>query len=168
VDFLVSADGAYKLTEDRDGSQMEIKNSLLYYIIQIERTFLGNVHGQLNFFHRNILNSDTKIQSSYSPAVEAYINAVIDDYLLEKPPSQIYVLLHLDTSFFHEKLLPGANVIYGYSEKAWYYAPRAAYRVSDYVTFYVGMDIWRGGNKEGFLGRNEDKDNFFVRLQLEI
>ncbi len=168
MDFLISADGAFKLTQDREGSQMDIKNSLLFYIIQIERVFLRNVHGQLNFFHRYIINPDAKIESTYSPAVEAYIKAVIDDYLLEQPPSQIYVLLHLDTSFFHEKLLPGVNIIYGYSEKAWYYAPRVAYRVSNYITVYAGTDIWKGGIEEGFLGRNNEKDNFFVRLQYEI
>ena len=161
-------DGAFKLTQDRDGSQMEIKNSQFFYIVQVERTFLGNVHGQVNFFHRYILNSDATIKSAYSSAVQSYIKAEIDDYLMQEPASQIYVLMHLDTSFFHEKLLPGANVIYGSSEKAWYYAPRLAYRISDYVTLYTGADIWTGGMEGGFLGRNKENDNFFVRLQLEI
>jgi hypothetical protein len=147
---------------------MEIKNSQFFYIVQIERTFLRNVHGQLNFFHRYILNSDATIKSAYSPAVQSYIKAVIDDYLMQEPSSQIYVLMHLDTSFFHEKLLPGANVIYGFSEKGWYYAPRLAYRISDYVIVYTGADIWTGGMEGGFLGRNKENDNFYVRLQLEI
>ena len=168
LDFLISMDGAFKLTQDRDGSQMEIKNSQFFYIVQIERTFLRNVHGQLNLFHRYILNSDATIKSAYSPAVQSYIKAVIDDYLMQEPSSQIYVLMHLDTSFFHEKLLPGANVIYGFSEKGWYYAPRLAYRISDYVIVYTGADIWTGGMEGGFLGRNKENDNFYVRLQLEI
>ena len=122
----------------------------------------------LNFYHRLILDSDTQIISPYSLPVQVYIDAIIDDYLLQKPPSQIYFLLHLDTGFFHDKLILEGNAIFGYSEEAWHYAPRIAYRMSDYVTFFAGLNIWTGGSKGGFLGRNEKRDNFFMRLQLEI
>ena len=116
MDFLISSDAAFKLTRDREGTQMEIKNSQFFYGIQIERTFLRQVRGQLNFFHRYILNSDTEITSDYSPPVEIYIKTIIDEYLIQEPPSQIYFLLHLDTGFFHDRLIPGVNIIYGYSE----------------------------------------------------
>ena len=80
MDFLISSDAAFKLTRDREGTQMEIKNSQFFYGIQIERTFLRQVRGQLNFFHRYILNSDTEITSDYSPPVEIYIKTVIDEH----------------------------------------------------------------------------------------
>ncbi|MBA7708390.1 hypothetical protein ES703_117288 [subsurface metagenome] len=170
--LLISADASLKLSRDRDGSCMEIKNSELFYSVQVERMFFTDVRGQLNFFHLYVLNYDAQIQSPYSFFVEAYINAVIDNYLFQKPQSQIYFLGHLDTTFIHQKLSVGINVIYEHSEiasqRAYYAAPRVGYKLSDYLTLFAGADIWLKGSEERFIGRNKEKDNFYVRLQLAL
>ena len=165
-DLLVSGDSALKLTQDFGGSRMEIKNSELFSVIQIERLFRKRGRLQLNLFHKFVFNYDAQLQSDYSPFVRDYINAVIDDYLLQKDQSQLYFLAHLDTHFFRERLLLGANIIYGYTEKGYYLIPRITYKLSDYLTLSSGADIWIKGKAEGFIGRNETRDNFFIRMQL--
>ena len=86
-------------------------------------------------------------------------------YLLQKPDTQFYFRGHLDTNFFRERLLLGVNSVYGYAEKGYYLVPRITYKASDRVTLSAGADIWVRGNSESFLGRNETRDNFFVRIQ---
>jgi hypothetical protein len=97
--------------------------------------------------------------------IQNYIVAVVDDYLLQKPQSQYYFLAHLDSHFLRERLLAGINFIYGYTEKGYYLVPRITYKVSDQITMSAGADIWINGNEESFLGRNESRDNFFIRAQ---
>ncbi len=163
--LLISADSAMKITRDWEGSVIEIKNSELFSALQVERMFLNQIRVHLNLYHKYVFNYDTPIQSPYSPLIQNYILVVVDDYLLQKPQSQFYFLLHLDTHFFREKLLLGANFIYGYTEKGYYAVPRVAYKASDYFTMLMGADVWIKGDVESFLGRNETRDNFFIRAQ---
>ena len=123
------------------------------------------MRAHLNAYHRYVINYDAPINSPYSPLIEAFIIAVIDDYLLQKPQSQWYLLAHIDTHLFRERLLFGANFVYGYTEQGYYLVPRIKYRASDRITFSAGADIWMDGDFESFLGRNETRDNFFVRVQ---
>jgi hypothetical protein len=164
-DFLISADSAIKITQDREGSIMEIKNSELFSTFQVERMYVNKVRVHLNLYHRYVFNYDTPIESPYSTLIQNNISTVIDDYLLQKPQSQLYLLGHLDTHFFRERLLLGANFIYGYTEKGYYIVPRITYKVNDHLTLFTGADIWIEGNVESFLGRNEMRDNFYVRVQ---
>jgi hypothetical protein len=169
--LLISADGALKFTRDWAGTRMEVKNSELFYTLQVERMFWNRVRAQVNFFHRYVFNADAVLQSDFSPVVQAYINATIDDYLLQTPASQMYFLAHIDTHFLRERLTMGATVIYGSSEEALYLIPRAAFKLNDYLTLSAGADIWMRDEKNitpGYLGMNEKKDNFYLRLQLSF
>jgi hypothetical protein len=163
--FLVSADSAIKVTKDWEGSAIEIHNSELFSALQVERLFWNRVRAHLNVYHRYVFNYDTPIETPYSPLIENYIIAVIDDYLLQKPQSQVYFLGHLDSHFLREKLMLGVNFVYGYTEKGYYLVPRITYKISDRVTVSAGADIWVRGDFESFLGRNESRDNFFLRFQ---
>jgi hypothetical protein len=169
--LLISADGALKITRDWAGTRMEVKNSELLYAVQVERMFWNRLRAQANFFHRYVFNTEATLQSGFSPVVQAYINGTIDDYLLQKPASQLYFLAHLDTHFFRERFTVGATAIYGHSEEALYLIFRAAYKLSDYVTFSAGADVWMRDEKNiypGYLGMNEDKDNFYLQLQVSL
>jgi hypothetical protein len=164
-DLLVSTDSALKITNDWEGSVIQIRNSELFSALQVERLFWNRLRAHVNLYHRYVINYDTPIESPYSSLIENYIIAVIDDYLLQKPQSQLYFLVHLDSHFFREKLLLGVNFIYGYTEKGYYLVPRITYKASDPVTLSAGADIWIEGDFESFLGRNETRDNFYVRMQ---
>jgi hypothetical protein len=163
--FLVSADSAIKITKDWEGSVIEIHNSELFSALQVERLFWNRVRAHLNAYHRYVFNYDTPIESPYSPLIKNYIILVIDDYLLQHPQSQLYLLGHVDSHFFRERLLLGVNFVYGYTEKGYYLVPRVMYKATDRITFSAGADIWVKGNVYSFLGRNETRDNFFMRLQ---
>ena len=162
---LISADSAIKITQDREGSIIEIHNGELFSALQVERLFWNRVRAHLNAYHRHVLNYETQIELPYSPLISNYIIAVIDDYLLQKPQSQYYVLAHVDSHFFRERLQLGVNFVYGYTEKGYYLVPRVTYKASDRITIAAGADIWMRGDYESFLGRNETRDNFFVRIQ---
>jgi len=163
--FLVSADSAIKITKDWEGSVIEIRNSELFSALQVERLFWNRVRAHLNAYHRYVFNYDTPIELPYSSLISDYIIMVIDDYLLQKPQSQIYFLGHVDSHFFRERLLLGVNFVYGHTEKGYYLVPRITYKASDRIIFSAGADVWIRGDFESFLGRNETLDNFFMRVQ---
>jgi len=163
--FLVSADSTIKITKDWEGSVIEIHNSELFSALQVERLFWNRVRAHLNAYHRYVFNYDTTIELPYSSLISSYVIMVIDDYLLQKPESQLYFLGHLDTNFFRERLLLGVNFVYGHTEKGYYLVPRITYKASDRITLSIGADIWVRGDIESFLGRDETRDNFFVRFQ---
>jgi hypothetical protein len=167
-DFLISCDAALKLMNDWDGTIMELRNHEFFYAIQAEYIFFTKWYTQLGFFHRIIFNAEEEISSPYSSLVEGIIKDTIDDYMLQKPSSQIYVLLHVDTHFFNETLRTGINFIYGYSENAYYLAPRISYKINDYITVFAGADLWWKGMVEGYLGMNTEKDNAFLRVQCSL
>jgi hypothetical protein len=170
-DLLFSADGSLKITGDWAGTRMEIRNSELFYTLQVERMFWNRFRAQANFFHRYVINADAEIESPYSPVVEAFINFTIDDYLFQTPGSQLYFLAHLDGHFLREKFTFGTTAVYGRTEKAFYLIPRIAYKINDYIVLSMGADIWLRDEHAiypGYLCINEEKDNFFVRLQLSL
>jgi hypothetical protein len=167
-EFLINADASVKLTPDMDGTIPEVKNGELYYAIQVEKMFPGNIRAQLNFFHKTILASDAKTRETYSYFVQLYLNDIVDDYLIQKLPSQVYVLAHLDTTFLNDTLSVGFNFIYGYSEGAYYLAPRIGYSINDYFTLSAGADFWWLGMPEAFLGRNEKLDNYYLRFSFKM
>jgi hypothetical protein len=164
-DFLISTDSALKITRDWEGSIMEIKNSELFSAFQVERMFLNRIRAHLNLYRRYVFNYYTPNRSPYNILIQSNINAIIDDYLLQTPESQLYLLLHLDTHFFRETLSLAANIVYGLTENGCYIVPRITYKLTDHITLFAGADIWIGGDVEGYLGRNETRDNFYVRIQ---
>ena len=176
-DFLINTDASVKLTPDLDGTDISVRNPEIFWAVQIERLLTvvnTQVRLQLNTFYRQILNAGAQTRSDFSDVLTAFLYAVIDDYAMQKPSSQVYVLARFDTSFFHEKLLVAGNFIYGYTEHiysvvpAFYVSPRIAYKLNDYFRISTGADIWWGGSHEGFLGRDAEKDNYFVRLQVYL
>jgi hypothetical protein len=168
-DFLISADTALKLTKDLDGTRMDVKNKELFSVLQIERLFWQNrLRAQANVFHRYILNYEAVTVSDYSPVVEAYIREIVAEYLIQKPRSQAYALLHGDASFLRERLSVAASVIYGFDEKVVLVMPRLSFKLTDYVSLRVGSDMWFGQEGKGLLGASLYEDNVYVRAQLEL
>ena len=168
-DFLVSADTALKLTKNLDGTRMEVKNNEFFSVLQIERLFWQNrLRAQANVFHRYILNYEAVTVSDYSPVVQAYIGETVAEYLLQKPQSQTYALLHGEASFLRERLSIAASIIYGFDEKVVFVIPRLSFKLSDYVSFGLGSDMWFGQEGTGLLGASIDNDNVYLRAQLEL
>ncbi|MBN2441718.1 MAG: hypothetical protein JXJ04_10230 [Spirochaetales bacterium] len=169
-DFLISADTALKLTEDPDGTLLGIRNNELFSVLQVEWTPVSFLRTQCNVFNRVIFDSDVDIESDYSSVIESQIINIVDDYTLQKTPLQLYLLLHIDMLFLRDTLTIGGNFLYGKEdeENAFYFAPRIAYSINDYFSITGGANLWWGGIIEGFLGRNETHDNFFVRAKFSI
>ena len=168
-DFLISADAALKLTNDIDGSRMDVKNSEIFAVLQIEGLFWQNrLRAQANLFHRHILNFDATTVSDYSPVVEAYIREIVAEYLIQKPQFQTYVLLHGEANFLRERLSIATSVIYGIDEEVVFVMPRISLKLSDFVSFRLGSDIWFGSQGNGLLGAGLYDDNAFFRAQLEL
>ena len=105
--WVLSADGGLKLTENADGTRIDIKRPEILYAVQADRAVsIGrqpfNVSAGL--YHRLILHADAELKSEYSPLVENVVAALRDFYLLQEEPSTVYVVGRLDTSLFRETL----------------------------------------------------------------
>ena len=168
--WVLSADGGLKLTENADGSRIDVKRPEILYAVQANRAVsIGrqpfNVSAGL--YHRLILHADAELKSEYSPLVENVVVALRDFYLLQEEPSTVYVVGRLDTSLFRETLNVGVIGAWGITEEALHLAPRAELRLSDYVSAAAGANLWyswKPGIASGLLGRDDAKDNLFAQL----
>ena len=168
--WVISADGGLKLTENADGSRIDVKRPEILYAVQADRAVsIGrqpfNVSAGL--YHRLILHPDAELKSEYSPLVENVVAALRDFYLLQEEPSTVYVVGRLDTSLFRETLNVGMIGAWGITEQALHLAPRAERRLSDYVSAAAGANLWYSwtpGAASGLLGRDDAKDNVFAQL----
>ena len=168
--WVISADGGLKLTENADGSRIDVKRPEILYAVQADRAVsIGrqpfNVSAGL--YHRLILHPDAELKSEYSPLVENVVVALRDFYLLQEEPSTVYVVGRLDTSLFRETLNVGVIGAWGITEEALHLAPRAELRLSDYVSAAAGANLWYSwtpGAASGLLGRDDAKDNLFAQL----
>ncbi len=168
--FVLSADAGLKLTENVDGTRIDVKRPEILYAVQADRAVsIGqqpfNVSAGL--YHRLILHPDAEFRSEYSPLVENVVAALRDFYLLQEDPSTVYVVTRADTSLFRETLSVGVIGAWGITERALHLAPRAGLRLSDHVSAAAGANLWfewAPGVASGLLGRDDAKDNVFAQL----
>ena len=168
--FVLSADAGLKLTENPDGTRIDIKRPEILYAAQADRAVsIGqqpfNVSAAV--YHRLILHSDAERQSEFSPLVKNVVAELRDFYLLQEDPSTVYVVARADTSLFREALNVGVIGAWGITEKALHLAPRVGLRLSDHVSAAAGANLWfewSPGVASGLLGRDDAKDNVFAQL----
>ena len=168
--FVLSADAGLKLTENTDGTRIDVKRPEILYAVQADRAVsIGqqpfNVSAAV--YHRLILHPDAELKSKYSPLVENVVVALRDLYMLQEDPSTVYVVGRLDTSLFRETLSVGVIGAWGITERALHLAPRAGLRLSDHVSVAAGANLWfewAPGIASGLLGRDAAKDNVFAQL----
>ena len=168
--FVLSADGGLKLTENADGTRIDVKRPEILYAVQADRVVSVGRHPfnvSAGLYHRLILHPDAELKSKYSRLVENVVVALRDFYLLQEDPSTLYVVGRLDTSLFRETLNVGVIGAWGITEQALHLAPRAGLRLSDYVSAAAGANLWfswEPGIASGLLGRDDAKDNVFAQL----
>ena len=168
--FVLSADAGLKLTENTDGTRIDVKRPEILYAVQADRSVsIGQQPFNVSaaWYHRLILHPDAELKSNYSPLVENVVAALRDFYLLQEEPSTVYLVGRLDTSLFRETLSVGVIGAWGITERALHLAPRAGLRLSDHVSAAAGANLWfewSPGVASGLLGRDDAKDNVFAQL----
>ena len=101
--FVLSADAGLKLTENADGTRIDVKRPEILYAVQADRAVsIGQQPFNVSaaWYHRLILHSDAELKSVYSPLVENVVAALRDFYMLQEEPSTVYLVGRLDTSLF--------------------------------------------------------------------
>ena len=168
--FVLSADAGLKLTDNADGTRIDVKKPEVLYAVQADRAVsIGQqpFNVSAGVYHRLILHPDAEFKSKYSPLVENVVAALRDFYLLQEDPSTVYVVGRADTSLFRETLNVGVIGAWGITERALHLAPRAGLRLSDHVSAAAGANLWfewAPGIASGLLGRDAAKDNVFAQL----
>ncbi len=168
--FVLSADAGLKLTDNADGTRIDVKKPEVLYAVQADRAVsIGQqpFNVSAGVYHRLILHPDAEFKSDYSPLVENVVAALRDFYLLQEDPSTVYVVGRADTSLFREALNVGVIGAWGITEQALHLAPRAGLRLSDHVSAAAGANLWfewAPGIASGLLGRDAAKDNVFAQL----
>lgn len=168
--FVLSADAGLKLTENTDGTRIDVKRPEILYAVQADRAVsIGQQPFNVSaaWYHRLILHPDADLKSEYSPLVENVVAALRDFYMLQEEPSTVYLVGRLDTSLFRETVSVGVIGAWGITERAIHLAPRAGLRLSDHVSAAAGANLWfewSPGIASGLLGRDDAKDNVFAQL----
>ncbi len=173
VDF----ESGLKITQDWLGDQVETKNSELVTNIQVNKTFFDKWFCQFNFIHRYIINHDVDLDSDLYSLVLSKLETEMRKRFLQPVPSSMYIVNHLHSYFIHETLYFALNSGLGFPifnedeveyELEIYLAPRVAYSFTDLLKLEAGGDFYLQGEEAGYLGRNILKDNFYVRIKMEI
>lgn len=174
-DWGVDVESGLKITEDWDGTKVETKNSELVTNLQVNRTFFNNLFLQFNVIYRYIINFDATLDAEYSSLIMSYLKSEMKERFLQPAESSVYIVNHIHRNFINDTLQLALNSGLGFPvnytgtyETEIYIAPRVSYSLNDFVKIQSGADLYVQGEEAGYLGRNSYKDNFYIRVVLQI
>jgi hypothetical protein len=171
----IDGEAGLKITKDWDGTDVAIKNSELVTNIQLNRTFFTNWFTQMNFIYRYIINYDNEPESNLHSLFISSLNSEFQTTFLQPTKHTIYLALHLHRFFLHEKLYTAINGGVGFPilnkkeyETELFISPRVTYSFNDTTKLQAGVDLFIQGEEAGYIGRNKYKDNFYIKIIIEL
>lgn len=174
-DWGIDLESGLKITEDWNGTKVETKNSELVNNFQVNRTFFNNLFIQFNIIYRYIINFDATLDAEYSSLIMSYLKSEMKERFLQPAESSVYIVNHIHRNFINDTLQLALNSGIGFPvnysgtyETEVYLAPRVSYSLNDFVKIQSGADLYIQGEEAGYLGRNTYKDNFYIRVVLNI
>ncbi len=153
---------AMNITEDFAGTNIGIRNSDITLDTQILGTLWGGTMAQLNIVYQYIINFDNS-ELIYTSDIDRVLRDEFNGYFNQPLQHVAFAILHLQNSFFHDKLAVSLNT--GYIHPAVYIAPRVSFAITDGMRIEAGADIKTGLPNSSDLARGNLNDNFYVRVK---
>ena len=143
----------YDSREDADGTNPQINNSQMRYLIGYQR----------------------ELATDLTASVQAYVEQKLDfsAYRRNLPPGfpeddeyRSVVTLRLTRLLLMQNLELSSFFFYSPTDEDWYWRPSASYKIDDQWTVSAGAGIFGGKQRTTFYGQFEDNSNAWVSLRL--
>lgn len=155
---------AYTKTKDSDGKDPGLKNSTIYAVLGVERTFDGTFNVNVQYLHRNILDF-TSPDSFTNPGSQATAKqvAIFSNQLKENLSGASVRLNHKS---FNETLETELTIVnWFYDESFGLVRPKVTYAFSDSIRGSAGYESYYGP-KESLFGRLKDMSSGFAEVRV--
>ena len=154
---------AYTKTKDSDGTNPGIKNSNIFGVLGVERTFDGNFNVNVQYLHRYIV--DFRDPSSFATAGEQALAQNVAIYNNQLKESLGGASLRLNYKMMNETLDTELVVVnWFYSESYGFVRPKISYAFSDAFRGTIGYEKYYGPTASLF-GRMKDMSSGFAELR---
>lgn len=154
---------AYTKTKDSDGSNPSIKNSNIFGVLGIERTFDGVFNINVQYLHRYVL--DFKDIDSFASPLDRAIAQTVAVYNNQLKESLSGASLRLNYKAFNETLDTELAVVnWFYDDSYGLVRPKVTYAFSDAFRGTIGYE-WYYGPDASLFGRLKDMSSGFAELR---
>ncbi|MDP0561009.1 MAG: hypothetical protein QS721_01215 [Candidatus Endonucleobacter sp. (ex Gigantidas childressi)] len=143
----------YDSQEDRKGSDLNIPNSQLRWLLGYEQEVVANLTASVQYYLESTQNYAALKENSPHP-----------QYL----PTQHRQLLTLRLSWLtlQQKLIWSIFTFWSPSDRDAYLKPSITYRVNDNWSVATGANIFCGNEKYTFFGQHENNSNAWIRVRF--
>jgi len=143
--FVFKGEGAYFLTEDREGYNPFIKNSHLQYVLGVDYNLTENLSLNFQFIETRVLKWR---EGFMSPAEEK----IRDSASLR--------LAYKKEAFYSLQLI----AVYNFKDGDYFVLPVFTYEIWDGIKLYIGASIFRGP-EDSVFGRNKELSKAFIEIK---
>ena len=143
--FVFKGEGAYFLTEDREGYNLFLKNPHLQYVLGMDYNLIENLTLNFQFIESRVLKWK---EGFMSPMEEEVKNSASLRFAYKKE------------GFYSFQLIG----VYNFKDKDYFFLPVFTYEIWDGIKLYIGASIFRGP-KNSVFGRNKKLSKAFIEIK---
>lgn len=162
-DYGLRGEIAYTKTKDSSGNDPSIKNSNVFGVLGIERTFNGVFNVNVQYLHRYIL--DFRDANSFASPTDRAVAENVAIYNNQLKESLSGASLRLNYKAFNETLDSEIAVVnWFYDESYGLVRPKMTYAFSDSFRGTIGYE-WYYGPSASLFGRIKDMSSGFAEVR---
>ena len=152
---------AYARTDDGDGNDLFIKNSFVWGVVGVERTFFSYLNLNVQYFFRYVTKWEDPANVA-NPALKeiALTQSIISN---QRDKTQHGFTFRVSNKWLNETLEGEIAGIWDVTRNGYLLRPKAIYAISDKWKAVVGFDYY-GGSDESFFGRLEKNRAVYAEL----
>ncbi len=146
--FVLKGEGAYFLTEDREGTNPLVKNPYLYYVMALEWAGVENLTLDIQFIEKRVLKWHEELMGPYEDKITR---------------SASVVLSYKREGYWKLQFIS----VYNFRDRDYFLLPIFTYEIADGVNLYLGATIFRGPENSPF-GRLKNSTRYFLEAKYSF
>ncbi len=146
--LVIKGEGAYFLTEDREGTNPLVKNPYLYYVLALEWAGGTNLTLDLQFIEKRVLKWHEGLMSPYEEKLSR---------------SASLVFTYKKEGYWKIQLIS----VYNFKDRDYFLLPIFTYEIADGVNLYLGATVFHGPEDSPF-GRLHDASRYFLEIKYSF
>ncbi len=146
--FVLKGEGAYFLTEDRDGTDPFTKNPFLHYVLALEWAASPQLTADLQFIEKRVLKWHEGLMSPFEEKTSR---------------SASLVLTYKKEGYWKFQLIS----VYNFKDGDYFLLPIFTYEFADGVNIYLGATVFHGPAESPF-GRLKDSSRAFLEVKYSF
>ncbi len=146
--FVIKGEGAYFLTQDREGTDPFVKNPYLHYVLALEWAASSNLTADLQFVEKRVLRWHQGLMGPYEERISR---------------SASLVFTYKREGYWKLQLIS----VYNFKDGDYFLLPIFTYEFADGVNIYLGATLFRGPEESPF-GRLKDSSRAFLEVKYSF